>query len=226
MLRNIHWRAVQQRIWDCQACEGHARVETNVRQRTGRPRRATTLLFVGVAPPYQGRAALRTRAKSATNDPGDHLRQFIEKAAALPWESLMGTGAFLIHAVKCAIVPDAGGFQNPPNDVVDRCCPVGFNHELNLLRPVGIVAFGGAAKRAVLRHPSVTAPRGVGVSTTLRQLQESWPQGISCHLQGIEFVLHVVPFPRSAEAKRRAAAIVREAVGLAGLRKYRRRRGM
>ena len=162
-------------------------------------------------------ASVRTVAKSATNDPGDNLRQFIEAAAALRWDDLIAKGAFLIHAVKCAIVPDEDGFQNPPNDVIDRCCSVGFADELQLLRPARIVALGGAARRAILKHPSVTAPPGVGVSKTFEKLQESWPQGIPCKLGSGEFTLHPAPFPRSAAAKQKAAVLIREVTRLAAL---------
>jgi uracil-DNA glycosylase len=174
-------------------------------------------LFVGVAPPDQGNRAVRTVAKSATNDTGDNLRRFIEAAAALRWDDLIASGAFLIHAVKCAIVPDEEGFQNPPMEVVDRCCAVWFAEELRLLRPTSIVALGGAARRAVLRHPSVTAPRGAGVSKSLEKLQESWPHGIPCQLGNDAFTLHPAPFPRSAIAKQRATMVIREATRLAGL---------
>lgn len=133
------------------------------------------------------------------------------------WDDLIAKGAFLIHAVKCAIVLDEEGFQNPPNDVVDRCCSVGFADELQLLRPARVVALGGTARRAVLKHPSVTVPRGVGVSKTLEKLQESWPQGIPCKLGSCEFILHLAPFPRSAAAKKKAAVLVREVTCPAGL---------
>jgi uracil-DNA glycosylase len=214
---HAQWQAIQGRLWECDACRGHARVEINVRQQTPAPTMTTNLLFVGVAPPDQGNRAVRTAAKSATNDTGDNLRTFIEAAAALRWDDLIGNGAFLVHAVKCAIVPDRDGFQNPPTEVVDRCCSVWFAEELQLLRPASIVALGGAARRAVLRHPSVTAPRGVGVSKSLEKLQESWPHGIPCKLGSDAFTLHPAPFPRSAMAKQKATIIIREATRLAGL---------
>lgn len=217
MATHVQWQAIQERIWACEACKGHARVEINMRQQTLDPSMATTLLFIGVAPPDQGNPTVRTVAKSATNDPGDNLRKFIEAAVIVRWDDLIAKGAFLIHAVKCAIAPDEEGFQNPPNEVVDRCCSVGFSDELQLLRPARIVALGGAARRAVLKHPSITAPRGVGVSKTLEKLEESWPQGIPCKLGGDEFTLHPAPFPRSAAAKQKAAVIIREAARLAGI---------
>ena len=217
MATQVQWQAIQKRIWACEACKGHARVEINIRQQTPAPRMGAALLFVGVAPPDQGSPAVRTVAKSATNDPRDNLRQFIEAAATLRWDDLIAKGAFLIHAVKCAIVPNEDGFQNPPNDVVDPCCSVGFADELQLLRPARVVALGGAARRAVLKHPSVTAPRGVGISKTFEKLQESWPQGIPCKLGSDEFTLHPAPFPRSAAAKQKAAVIIREVARLAGL---------
>jgi uracil-DNA glycosylase len=217
MATHVPWEAIQKRIWSCEACRGHARVKINIRQQTSPPTTPVALLFVGVAPPDQGSPSVRTRAKSATNDTGDNLRKFIEEAAALTWDGLIAKRAFLVHAVKCAIVPDADGFQNPPNDVVDRCGPIGFADELQLLRPTRIVALGGAARRAVLKHPAVTAPRGVGVSKTFERLQESWPKGIPCKLGSGEFVLHPAPFPRSPAAKKTAAVIIREATRLTGL---------
>jgi uracil-DNA glycosylase len=145
------------------------------------------------------------------------LRKFIEEAAALTWDDLIAGGAFLIQVVKCSIVPDSGGYQNPPNDVVDRCSPIWFANELQLLQPAHIVAFGGIARRAVLKHQAVTTPRGVGVSKTFTKLLESWPKGITCKLGGAEMVLYPAPFPRSSAANKTAAVTIREAIHLAGL---------
>lgn len=217
MATHVYWETIQARILSCEACKGHARVEINSRQQTSAPTKSVGLLFVGVAPPHQGSPSRRTVAKSATNDPGDNMRKFIEEALDLRWDDLIAKSAFLIHAVKCAIVPDAKGFQNPPNDVVDRCSPIGFVDELHLLRPAWIVAFGRAARRAVLKHPSMSAPRGVGVSKTFKQLRESWPKGIPCTLGSGELTLYPAPFPRSSAAKQKAAVIIREAARLAGL---------
>lgn len=212
---DVSWRTVQQRIWSCEACGGHGRVETNIRQQTPAPTAPVSLLFVGIAPPDQGHPVVRTPAKSATSDPEDNLRTFIEGAARLTWDGLFARGAFFIHAVKCAIIPERG-YQNPPNDVVDRCNPVGFADELRCLQPAHIIAFGGAARRAVLKHPALTAPRGV-LSKKFPKLQELWPEGVPCNLGGTALVLHPAPFPRSPSAKKTAAAIVREVIRLAGL---------
>lgn len=217
MATPLQWPAIQERVWACEACKDHARVAINVRQQTPVPTTPIALLFVGVAPPDQGSPAVRTAAKSATNDPEDNLRKFIEAATASRWADLIAEHVFLIHAVKCAIVPDEEGFQNPPNEVVDRCRPVGFADELLALRPTRIVALGGAPRRAILKHPSVTAPAGVSVSKTLEKLREAWPKGIPCKLGGTEFTLHPAPFPRSAGAKRDATVIIREVARLAGL---------
>ncbi len=217
MATDITWEGTQARIWSCEACKGQARVEINSRQQTSPPSKSVGLLFVGVAPPHHGSPSRRKVAKSATNDPGDNLRRFIESSVELRWDDLIDKSVFLIHAVKCAIVPDAEGFQSPPNDVVDRCSPVGFVDELRLLRPTRIVAFGGAARRAVLKHPSITAPRGASVSKTFRKLHESWPKGIPCKLGSSELTLHPAPFPRSPAAKKTAAVIIYEAARLAGL---------
>lgn len=217
MATHVQWQAIRERVWACEACKGQARVEINVREQTPAPALPIALLFAGVAPPDQGSPANRIAAKSATNDPEDNLRKFIEAVTDSRWDDLIAEHAFLIHAVKCAIVPDEEGFQNPPNEIVDRCCPVGFADELLFLRPARIVGFGAAARRAILKHPSVTAPPGVGVSKTIEKLKEAWPKGIPCRLGSCEFTLHPAPFPRSAAAKQDAAVIIREATRLAGL---------
>lgn len=214
---SLAWNAIQARIWACDACKGDARVELNVRQQTPQPAGPASLLFIGIAPPEQGSPYIRTEAKSATNYLGDNLRRFIEEAADLTWDELVDKRACLVHAVKCAIVPDSEGFQNPPNHVIDRCHKVGFADEFNLLRPTRIVAFGGAARRAVLKHQSVKAPRGV-LSKSFAKLQESWPDGIPCKIAGTEVTLHPTPFPRSPAAKKTATRIVQEAVRLARLK--------
>jgi hypothetical protein len=64
--------------------------------------------------------------------------------------------------------------------VIDRCIPQHFAAEFTLPRAPHVVAFGRAPLRATLKHPLVIAPRGVGVSRTLRALLQKWPQGIPC----------------------------------------------
>jgi uracil-DNA glycosylase len=211
----MSWEQVQKRILACEICKGHPRVETNIRQQTLPPRKPCAFLLVGVAPPHQASPCGRIIAKSATNDPGDNLRKFIEEAVGVQWDDLIAKGAFLVHAVKCAIVPDAEGFQNPPNDVVDQCSSIGFIDELYLLCPARIVAFGGAARRAVLKHPAIATPHGAGVSKTFKKLNELWPNGIPCKFTGRELTLHPAPFPRSHAAKKKAAIILRDAADLA-----------
>jgi uracil-DNA glycosylase len=212
MSSSMSWLAIQARVWSCNACQGHPRVHTNIRQQTQAATRLIRLLFIGVAPPAQGSPATRTTAKSATNDPEDKLRRFIESAAGVAWDDLAAHGTFLIHAVKCPIAPDAGGFQNPPNDVIDRCSQIGSVDELRCFQPACIVAFGGAARRAVLKRPDITAPSGVGVSKTFADLQKTWPNGIPCMLGTSRVCLHPAPFPRSPAAKKEAAAIIRDTV--------------
>jgi hypothetical protein len=175
------------------------------------------LLFVGVALPDKDGVCVRTIARSATNVPQDNLRTFIEETLACHWDDLTAKAVFFIHAVKCAIISDADGFQNPPNPGVDCCGPVGFVTEFELLHPPRILTFGGAARRAVLKHPAVTVPPGVGVSKTLETLLGSWPEGVPCRLGTQPFILHAAPFQRSCAAKRKAAVIVKKAARLAAL---------
>jgi hypothetical protein len=83
MATAVFWEAIQKRVWSCEACKGHERVQINVRQQTPAPVLPVRLLLVGVAPPGQGSPAARTNAKSATDDLEDNLRKFIEEAAGL-----------------------------------------------------------------------------------------------------------------------------------------------
>ena len=46
----VQWQAIQERIWACETCKDHARVEINLRQQTPAGRTVAALLFVGVAP--------------------------------------------------------------------------------------------------------------------------------------------------------------------------------
>ena len=89
MASAVPWEVIQERIWSCEACKGHERVQINVRQQTPAPVMPVPLLFVGIAPPDQGSPAVRTNAKSATNDPEDNLRKFVEEPAALTWGDLI-----------------------------------------------------------------------------------------------------------------------------------------
>ena len=205
------WDGVQKHIRDCAACVGHRRVALAIRQQTPPPQGLVRLLLAAVAPPYENGINVLTTAKSATNDPDDKLRAVIAAALSSPWNDLTAKGLFLIHAVKCAIIPDQRGFQYPPTLVIDRCIPQHFAAEFTLLRAPHVVAFGRAPLRATLKHPLVTAPRGVGVSRTLRALLQKWPQGIPCDAGGRSFTLHVSPFPRSIKARKRAAVILRGA---------------
>ena len=78
MTTHVSWEEIQTRIWKCEICKGHPRVKINIRQQTPSPSKPLAFLLVGVAPPYQGCSSDRIVAKSATNDPGDNLRKFIE----------------------------------------------------------------------------------------------------------------------------------------------------
>ncbi len=213
----ISWEEIQRAIWDCEACGGHPRVAIQIRQQTVAPTIPVAILLVGLAPPHEEGVCVRKAARSATNDPTDNLRLFVEGTLTQRWDDLASKGLFLIHAVKCAIVPDAWGSQNPPRRVVDRCGPVGFAREFGLLRPPRVVTLGDMARPAVLKHPRVTVPRRVGLSTKSGALQGSWPQGIPCKIGDRSFILHPAPFPRTAAAKKAAAAVIKKAARLAAL---------
>jgi len=211
------WKEIQKQIWDCENCLAHPRVAIKIRQQTMPPTMSVSLLLVGLAPPHENGASVRKVAKSATNNPLDNLRLFVEETLAQPWETLASKGLFLIHAVKCAISSNAGGSQNPPRPVVDCCNPVGFAPEFQLLQPSRVVALGDMARRAILRTPDVIMPHKVKLTTTLDSLQKLWPEGIPCKLCDKPFVLHPARFPRTAVQRAEAAFVIRTAAQLAGL---------
>src|SRR2546425_336260 len=77
------WDAAQQRIWRCGTCEADPRVAFDVRQQTESPARPVSLLIVTLAPPFVA-ARQRSRAASATSNPRDAVRRFIEDALGAP----------------------------------------------------------------------------------------------------------------------------------------------
>ena len=211
------WERIQTEIWDCEKCATNARVARNIRQWTVSPNISVSLLLVGLAPPHQDSIWVRKVAKSATNDPSDNVRSFVEETLAQPWDELTGKGLFLIHAVKCAIVPNADGSQDPPPPVVDCCNPVGFAPEFRSLRPPRVVTLGDMARRAVLKTRGVIVPRQVKLTTKLGLLQELWPEGIPCKLGDAPFIFHPARFSRTAAMKVAAAVVLRKAAQIAAL---------
>jgi hypothetical protein len=166
---------------------------------------------VGIAPPYAGQVQNKTVAKSATNDPSDNLRKFIMDILVLPWDELLTRGLFLIHSVKCAIVPK-DRHQNPPNDVVDVCVPHHFGEELKLIQPARIVAFGKVSYRALLKVPGIESPKNLGVSKSVVALVKQTEGGLEVQADGWNFRLHVSPFPlASGHPDPIAAQVLRKA---------------
>ena len=211
------WEEIQKRIWNCTLCERHERVSCNTRQHTEQPVREVKVLLVGIAPPFAGRVQEKTAAKSATNDPGDNLRQFVERALGESWEELLGWGLFLVHIVKCAIVPEAG-HQNPPDAVVDACAPLHLGQEIRRVRPARVVAFGKAAVRGILNGVPVRKVKGFGVSKGMAVLIEKSKGGLALESDDWSFRLHASPFPlRSAEAERLGGDVLREAAVLSAI---------
>ena len=152
-----------------------------------------------------------------SNDPSDNVRLFIEETLAQPWDNLTGKGLFFIHAVKCAIVPNADGSQNPPIRVVNCCNSVGFEPEFQSLRPPRVVTLGDMARWTVLRTPDVIVPHRLKLTTKLGLLQELWPEGIPCRVGDAPLILHPERFPRTAAMKVSAATVVRKAAKRAAL---------
>ncbi|TKS60351.1 MAG: hypothetical protein EWM73_03137 [Nitrospira sp.] len=211
------WERAQSKIWNCEKCATNPRIALKIRQQTISPKMSMSLLLIGLAPPHEDGVFVRKVAKSATNDPSDNVRLFVEETLAKRWDALAAKGLFLIHAVKCAIVPNAHRSQDPPPPVVDCCNPVGFAPEFQSLRPPRVVTLGDMARRAVLRTPGVIVPRQLKLTTKLGLLQELWPEGIPCKLGDAPFILHPARFPRTMAMKLAAATVVRKAAKLAAL---------
>lgn len=212
------WREVQERIWCCELCRGHERVACNIRQQTEAPTRPSKLLLIGVAPPHAKEVGAKAAADSATNNEDDNLRKlFIVATLGLSWPQLLERGLFLVHGVKCAIVPK-DRHQNPPIDVVDVCAPLYFADEIRLTRPPRIVAFGGAPYRALAQVPGVRFPPNLGVSTRVAELVARTKAGVEIQIDGWTSRLHVSPFPLSGKKPNPIAAdVLREAARLSGV---------
>ena len=202
------WEEIQQDIWDCTACKNVARAELNIRQQTEPIRTSTKLLVVGIAPPYKDGMTQKVQARSATNDPGDNFRNFIETVLELPWDTLKGSGLVFLHAVKCAIRPE-DRHQNPPSGVVETCAPRHFYREFLEIKPKAVISFGERARRAVLKMPGCQKPRGLKLSGPLTGQHEML-------LESHTFTLFVSPFfladYRQAEETLRAAALYAEII--------------
>lgn len=211
------WEDVQKTIWACESCHGHPRVSCNTRQHTQAPNQRIKLLLVGIAPPYTKQVQMKTVAKSATNDPSDNLRRFVLDVLGLPWHELLARGLFLIHSVKCAIIPK-DRHQNPPSDVVDVCAPPHFGKELQIIQPTRIVAFGKAPYRALLKVPGRQIPKNLGVSKSVATLVMQTRGGLEVLADGWNFRLHVSPFPlTSGKPNTVAAQVLRDAAQLSGI---------
>jgi len=214
----MEWNEVQGRIWCCELCRGHERVACDIRQRTEPPSRSVTLMLIGVAPPHVKDITTKTVANSATNDEDDNLRKrFVEVTLGRSWANLLERGLFLVHGVKCAIVP-RDRHQEPPDDVVNVCAPRHLADELALTRPPRIVAFGGAPHRALAKVPGITLPKDLGMSKRVRELAAKTKGGVDIQARGWTSSLHVSPFPLNGKKPNPVAVeVLREAARLAGL---------
>lgn len=208
------WGKIQDCIWSCDSCRNTERVAINIRQQTDVPDPNVKLLIVGIAPPYVRNTHEKTIAKSATNDPKDNLRQFIEKTLDCSWNDLRTRGVFFVHGVKCGILPKER-HQNPPDNIVDICAPQHLGQELNILKPSRVVALGKAAVRGILKGITVTNVQGFGISKPLKVLVEMSKRGIELQTDGWKFRLHISPFPLvSRKAEKNAENILLEAAQL------------
>jgi hypothetical protein len=147
----VCWDETQQAIWDCRPECKTERVVSNIRQQTDKPKLAK-LLIVAIAPPFMPGVSAQTKALSVTTDPEDRLRRFLVRDAfGLSWQELIDCGLSVLHGVKCGIVPDKYGSQNPPYTVVDVCAPRHFADEFHLLRPSVVVTLGKMPYRGLVR---------------------------------------------------------------------------
>jgi len=163
-----HWEEVQNQIWLCDKCKNNPRVECHLRQQTNASDvRPVRLLVIAIAPPFRRGLTDKAIAASALNDPQDTLRLFVERTLEKSWSNLIDQGLFLLHSVKCAIVPDKDGFQNPPNKVVDLCASAYLSEEIHIMRPAVILALGSTARRAVARYLGQNKPKDFRVSGPL-----------------------------------------------------------
>jgi uracil-DNA glycosylase len=175
-------------------------------------------MLIGVAPPHVKDITTKTVPNSAANDEDDNLRkQFVVPTLGCSWDDLLERGLFLVHGVKCGIVPK-DRHQEPPDDVVDVCAPLHLADELRLTRPPRIVAFGGAPHRALAKVPEVTLPKGLVVSRRVGELVAKTRGGVEVRARGWTSRLHVSPFPLNGKKPNpMAAEILREAARLSEL---------
>jgi hypothetical protein len=173
---------------------------------------------MGIAPPYAKGVMQKTQAKSATNNADDNLRKlFILKTLRLSWNDLLIRGLFLVHSVKCAIIPE-DRHQNPPDDVVDVCVPRHFGEEFEFIQPPRVVAFGKASYRALLKVPGITVPRELRISNSVTKLAKQTEGGLEVQADEWKFRLHVSPFPLAAGRRvPLAVQVLQEVAQLSGI---------
>jgi len=205
------WDAAQQSIWRCTACDADSRVAVNVRQQTESPARPISLLIVTLAPPF-ATARERSRAASATNDANDAVRRLIEDTLGAPWAALADGGVFLLHAVKCAIVPNPHGSQNPPARTVDRCAPQHLASELDVIKPLVLVTMGRMAYRAVVRALEASSRLTLTEPPVVARTDGFLVDGA-----GQSFRLFASPFIRTPRLRTIAAATLTRAARVSGI---------
>ena len=203
----VVWEEIQRAIRTCDKCSPLSRVECTIRQQTGGPRCPVKLLVVGVAPPYSEESRRDGKVRSATNDPNDNLRKFIEKTLRLQWDELIERGFMFLHAVKCAIVPNIGGFADPPKEVVDICARLHFADEFRKVRPERVVTLGGSPLRAVIRTLEPRLPARIMLAAALKHVLGEH----EAFLDGHRFAWHVTYFPRAGKRKLAAQDIQKTA---------------
>lgn len=204
-MNSSSWEEIQREIWDCSACGGKPRIQLSIRQQTEALSGQVKLLVVAVAPPFHQNVFQQVIARSVTNSPNDPLRQFLEMVFRSSWSNLTAQGLAVLHAVKCAVIPNEEGFQNPSQEVIDTCVPRHFAQEFIRLKPPVVIALGRAAKRAVIKVPGCKKPTGLTISGPLEG-----EHSVRC--QDYEFTLIVTKFPRGQGRHRAQMDLERAAV--------------
>ena len=165
MATAVPWDAIQKRIWSCEACKGHERVQINVRQQTPAPVMPAPLLFVGIAPPDQSSPA---KGVPESSEPRcrplqpDRVRRRTSVHAASAHRSL-GRG----RPAGCSEAP--GGHSTARSrrvqDVRETTGVVAEGHSLQAwqrggcLAPSSLCALSGCEENSCRDHPRGGTPR-------------------------------------------------------------------
>jgi uracil-DNA glycosylase len=202
-----YWKEIQESIWNCSLCGSNPRVQFNVREQTQRPKVPVKLLIVSIAPSFVD-SPTKMKAETVLTEDANNLRNVIEECLGIHWDNLLKRNVAVLHAVKCAIVPQ-NGYESPPRGVIDTCSSRHFARELRLLQPAVVVTLGRIALRAVLNIPNIRAPKEFRTAMPLRG-------DFAVSLDDFKFSLFVSRFIR-IDSRAQAQNDLRRAADAAGV---------